>query len=314
MPGVVWAGTDDGNLQVSRDGGATFTEVGKNHAGAAAEPPVLDLAHRRVALRRRARRTSSVDGHRSDDLKPYVFVTHDYGKTFQSITGNLPAFGNVQVVREDPKNKDLLYVGTEFGLFISLDARQELAEVHEQLSDGAHRRHPHPSARQRPDRRDARPQRLDRRRHHAAAAADAGGARRRTRRSSTSVRRSRGCNDQQHDQQVGGQKSVHRRERAARRGDQLLPEVGRDAATSRSPSPTSTAASIRTLDGTEDGRHQPRDVEPRARSRPRAGGGGGFGGGRGGGGAVEPGTYIVTLDGQREEADEATHGACRTPG
>ena len=58
MPGVVWAGTDDGNLQVSRDGGATFTEVGKNLPGPAGESPVLDLAHRRVALRRRAPRTS----------------------------------------------------------------------------------------------------------------------------------------------------------------------------------------------------------------------------------------------------------------
>src|SRR5581483_5357589 len=67
----------------------------------------------------------SVDGHRSDDLKPYVFVTHDYGASFQNITGNLPAFGNVQVIREDPKNKELLYVGTEFGLYVSLNGGRE---------------------------------------------------------------------------------------------------------------------------------------------------------------------------------------------
>jgi hypothetical protein len=54
-----------------------------------------------------------------------VYVTHDYGKTFQNITNNLPSFGNVQVIREDPKNKDLLYVGTEFGVFISLDAGKQ---------------------------------------------------------------------------------------------------------------------------------------------------------------------------------------------
>ena len=64
----------------------------------------------------------SVDGHRSDDLKPYLFVTRDYGKNWTSIVGNLPPSGNIQVVREDPKNKDLLYVGTEFGLFASTDA------------------------------------------------------------------------------------------------------------------------------------------------------------------------------------------------
>jgi hypothetical protein len=120
LPGVVWAGTDDGNLQMSRDGGVTFTEVGTNLPGL---PPNnlywisrIDASHFDAGTA-----YVSVDGHRSDDLKPYVFVTRDYGKTFANITNNLPASGNVQVVREDPKNKDLLYVGTEFGLYISLN-------------------------------------------------------------------------------------------------------------------------------------------------------------------------------------------------
>jgi hypothetical protein len=126
MPGVVWAGTDDGNLQVSRDGGTTFTEVGKNITGlpsgalSGANPywiSRVDASHFEAGAAYVA-----VDGHRSDDLKPYVFVTHDYGRTWASAAGNLPGYGNVQVVREDPKNKDLLYAGTEFGLFISLDA------------------------------------------------------------------------------------------------------------------------------------------------------------------------------------------------
>jgi photosystem II stability/assembly factor-like uncharacterized protein len=126
-PGVVWAGTDDGNLQVSRDGGATFTEVGQNLA--ALLPPGaltgddpywisrIDASHVDGGTAYVA-----VDGHRSDDLHPYVFVTRDYGRTFASVAGNLPPSGNVQVIREDPKNPRLLYVGTEFGLFISLDA------------------------------------------------------------------------------------------------------------------------------------------------------------------------------------------------
>ncbi|HYT69089.1 MAG TPA: hypothetical protein VEL51_21885 [Vicinamibacterales bacterium] len=120
MPGVVWAGTDDGNLQVSRDGGMTFTEVGKNLPGLPANHQYwisrVDASHFDQGTA-----YVSVDGHRSDDLKPYVFVTRDFGKTFQSVAGNLPSSGNVQVIREDPKNKDLLYLGTEFGLFISLD-------------------------------------------------------------------------------------------------------------------------------------------------------------------------------------------------
>jgi photosystem II stability/assembly factor-like uncharacterized protein len=129
VPGVVWAGTDDGNLQISRDGGLTFTEVGKNLPGMPSgaltgDDPFwisrIDASHFDAGTAYIA-----VDGHRSDDLHPYVFVTHDYGRSFQSISNNLPASGNVQVIREDPKNKNLLYVGTEFGLFISLDAGQK---------------------------------------------------------------------------------------------------------------------------------------------------------------------------------------------
>jgi hypothetical protein len=124
LPGVVWAGTDDGNLQVSKDGGINFTEVGKNLQGLPANHQYwisrIDASHFDAATA-----YVSVDGHRSDDLKPYVFVTHNYGQSFDSITNNLPAFGNVQVIREDPKNRNLLYVGTEFGLFISLDAGKE---------------------------------------------------------------------------------------------------------------------------------------------------------------------------------------------
>ena len=126
MPGVVWAGTDDGNLQVSRDGGLTFTEVGKNLPGLpqgalTSDDPFwisrIDASHFDAGTA-----YVSVDGHRSDDLHPYLFVTHDYGKTFQSIANDLPSYGNIQVVREDPKNKDLLFVGTEFGLFVSTNA------------------------------------------------------------------------------------------------------------------------------------------------------------------------------------------------
>jgi ligand-binding sensor domain-containing protein len=119
---VLWVGTDDGNIQVSRDGGATWTNVAKNVPGigemyhiSRVEPSHFDAATCYLA----------VDGHRFDDLKPYAFVTRDYGATWTSIVGNLPASGTVNVIREDPKNKDLLYVGTEYGLFISLNGGAE---------------------------------------------------------------------------------------------------------------------------------------------------------------------------------------------
>jgi photosystem II stability/assembly factor-like uncharacterized protein len=129
VPGILWVGTDDGNVQVSRDGGMNWTNVAKNI-------PVLadkagELYHiTRVEPSRFDAGTCyvSVDGHRFDDLKPYLYVTRDYGATFTNITNNLPAWGNVNVVREDPKNKDLLYVGTEFGLYVSLDGGKTYKE------------------------------------------------------------------------------------------------------------------------------------------------------------------------------------------
>jgi photosystem II stability/assembly factor-like uncharacterized protein len=122
LPGVLWVGTDDGNVQLSRDGGATWTNVAKNipvlannnHQVSRVEPSHFDAATCYV----------TVDGHRSDDHKPYVFVTRDYGATWKSIASNLPA-GNANVIREDAKNKNLLYLGTEYALYVSLDGGAE---------------------------------------------------------------------------------------------------------------------------------------------------------------------------------------------
>lgn len=118
MPGVYWYGSDDGNIQVSRDAGATWTEVGRNIPGGTkeyyisrVEPSHFDAATAFV----------SIDGHKSDDLKPYVYVTRDYGRTWTSIASNLPAVGNVNTVRQDLRSPNLLYAGTEFGFYISLD-------------------------------------------------------------------------------------------------------------------------------------------------------------------------------------------------
>ena len=118
MPGVLWAGTDDGNIQVSRDGGYNWDEVGRNIPGvnheyyvSGLEASWYDAATAYVAL----------DGHRNDDLKPYIFKTTDYGKTWASVSGDLPMLGNVNSIRQDPVNRNLLYAPTELGFFISLD-------------------------------------------------------------------------------------------------------------------------------------------------------------------------------------------------
>jgi photosystem II stability/assembly factor-like uncharacterized protein len=118
VPGLLWVGSDDGNIQVSRDGGATWAEVGKNIPGGTKQYYVSRVE---ASYFDPGTAYASLDGHRSDDLSPYVFVTRDYGESWVSITGDLPAFGNVNTVRQDPKNPTLLYVGTEFGFFASGD-------------------------------------------------------------------------------------------------------------------------------------------------------------------------------------------------
>ncbi len=121
VPGIVWVGTNDGNLQVSRDGGNTWKNIVDTVPGVPRETHVS-----RVEPSHYDAGTCYVtfDGHRTDDHKPYVFRTTDYGVTWTSISSNLPD-GNVNVIREDPKNRNLLYLGTEYAFYVSLDGGKE---------------------------------------------------------------------------------------------------------------------------------------------------------------------------------------------
>ena len=121
VPGIVWVGTNDGNLQVSRDGGNTWKNVVDKVNGVAKETHVS-----RVEPSHFDDGTCYVtfDGHRTDDHKPYVVKTTDFGETWTSIASNLPQ-GNVNVIREDPKNKNLLYLGTEYAFYLSLNGGKE---------------------------------------------------------------------------------------------------------------------------------------------------------------------------------------------
>ena len=116
---VIWVGTDDGNVQVTRDGGKTWSNVFKNVPGLKPNAwiPTVDASHSDAGTAYVA-----ADHHQDDDYTPYAYMTTDYGKTWKLITGDLPAkAGWVHVVREDPKNKNLLYIGTEMGLWASWD-------------------------------------------------------------------------------------------------------------------------------------------------------------------------------------------------
>lgn len=114
--GLIWAGTDDGNLQVTNDGGKNWNNVIKNVPNLGANSAVSHVEPSRVEA---DRVYVSFDRHQLDDRRPYVYKTTDGGRTFQNITGNLPAGAHVWVVREDPKNPRLIYAGTELGLYVS---------------------------------------------------------------------------------------------------------------------------------------------------------------------------------------------------
>jgi photosystem II stability/assembly factor-like uncharacterized protein len=116
--GVVWVGTDDGNVQVSEDDGYNWTNVVGNIQGVPKNTWVSRIEASRFKLERAY---VTFDGHRTGDYKTYVYVTEDFGKTWTNITANLPANDAAYVIKEDPTNENLLYVGTEFGLYVTLD-------------------------------------------------------------------------------------------------------------------------------------------------------------------------------------------------
>jgi photosystem II stability/assembly factor-like uncharacterized protein len=118
-PGVLWVGSDDGNLQVSRDGGATWSEVSRNAPGLPAGTYVsrvtASIAGTGVAY-------ATFDAHRDGDFAPYVFKTEDFGANWRPLVAGLPAEGSVNVISEHPGNPNLLFLGTEHALFVSFDA------------------------------------------------------------------------------------------------------------------------------------------------------------------------------------------------
>ncbi|HJQ09451.1 MAG TPA: hypothetical protein VJ840_00295 [Gemmatimonadaceae bacterium] len=117
-PGILWVGTDDGNVWLSTNDGGSWTDITTRFPGvpkktwvSRVEPSHFDTATVYVTF----------DNHRDNDFKPYVYVSTDFGKTFRSINNNLPSGGVdfVHVIREDPANRDLLFVGTDIAAYVS---------------------------------------------------------------------------------------------------------------------------------------------------------------------------------------------------
>jgi photosystem II stability/assembly factor-like uncharacterized protein len=115
--GVIWVGTDDGRLHVTRDGGKTWTSLEKNVPGV---PANTWIPHIRPSKYDAASAFVVFDNHRREDFTPYVYRTDDWGKTWKSLaTKDLR--GYALSIEQDPVDKDLLFVGTEFGLWTSFD-------------------------------------------------------------------------------------------------------------------------------------------------------------------------------------------------
>ena len=119
-PGLLYAGTDDGRVWMTRNDGANWEELTSRFPGVPAgsyvsriEPSHFDSSTFYVTF----------DNHRRDDYQPYVFATNDFGKSFTSIVNHLPSgqVDFVHVIREDTKNRDLLFVGTDVGAYVSLN-------------------------------------------------------------------------------------------------------------------------------------------------------------------------------------------------
>lgn len=114
--GLVWLGTDNGRISVTRDDGATWSDVTPKGLGDWSQIGAIDASPTDPATAYVA-----VDRHRLDDLDPYVYVTHDFGRTWRRADADLPRGVRVHVVRQDPERPGLLYAGTRTGVAVSFD-------------------------------------------------------------------------------------------------------------------------------------------------------------------------------------------------
>ena len=115
-PGVIWAGSDDGLLHVTQDGGKNWADITPKDLPEWSRVSGIDASSFDAGTAYVA-----IDRHQNDDLKPYIYKTSDYGKTWMKIVKGIPETAFARAVREDPKRKGLLYAGTESGVFVSYD-------------------------------------------------------------------------------------------------------------------------------------------------------------------------------------------------
>jgi photosystem II stability/assembly factor-like uncharacterized protein len=116
---VLWVGTDDGNVQVTTDGGTNWNNVTPNLTGI---PKNTWVYHIEASNHNKGTAYAVFDGHTTGDMKPYTLKTNDFGKTWKSIISeDIDVRAFVRNIQEDYVNEDLLFLGTEFGLYVTID-------------------------------------------------------------------------------------------------------------------------------------------------------------------------------------------------
>ncbi|HEX7940264.1 MAG TPA: glycosyl hydrolase, partial [Gemmatimonadaceae bacterium] len=114
--GELWAGSDDGLVHLTRDGGRTWTDVTPRDLGRFTRVSIIEPSHVDPATAYLA-----ANRYQQDDFRPYLFKTSDYGRTWTRITAGIPDGAYTRAIREDPARRGLLYAGTERGVYVSFD-------------------------------------------------------------------------------------------------------------------------------------------------------------------------------------------------
>jgi photosystem II stability/assembly factor-like uncharacterized protein len=112
--GLIYVGSDDGYVNITKDGGVSWTRISDSF------PQNLWVSRVIASQHEKNRVYVTLNGYRNDDFKPYVFVSDNFGNTWKSIKSNLPNAA-INVIKEDPTDENLLYLGTDNGVFISFD-------------------------------------------------------------------------------------------------------------------------------------------------------------------------------------------------
>ena len=113
---LIWAGTDDGLIHLTRDAGKTWTNVTPKNMPEWSRVSIIEASPHQASVA-----YAAIDRHQNDDMRPYIYKTADFGKTWGKITNGIPETTFVRAVREDSKRRGLLFAGTETGIFYSLD-------------------------------------------------------------------------------------------------------------------------------------------------------------------------------------------------